>query len=287
MELASPDPYGRTRMASVGHAAPAENNGTPARSTPPPRPQQAATVTAPASPAAAAPQTAAIQGSPVAHLAISEGGLDPGLYRSTSANHAQGQQTGEVVPASRQPGVPLITDWGTSHVQTFLDQTLGMPEHTGVFRQAQIDGLILPFLNGPALSELGMTQHGQQRAFVAAVNKLTEVAEAARNAPAVGKGSALVRRWGAEQVSLWMRNVVGLPQYAPNWEAQFIDGTVLLCLDGACLQEMGVRSALHRALILAEIERLDRHDPDAEARDEGKQPGARIRYVRKSQSCMV
>ena len=149
-----------------------------------------------------------------------------------------------------------LSRWGTQHVVAWLCNELGLAEHGSTFRKAQIDGLCLSHLDGPALCELGVPAD-QQKLLLSATRTL---AAATTEPPVSGlsAGARRVRSWGTLEVSSWLNEVVGLPRYCPQWEASAIDGTVLLCLDRVSLEELGVASALHRSLLLAEVERLHR-----------------------------
>jgi hypothetical protein len=157
--------------------------------------------------------------------------------------------------ASREaaPAAAPLSQWSVQRVVAWLCSELGMAEHGSNFRKAQVDGLTLPHLDAAALGELGVTAPLQQRELLEAARAL------AAAEPAVSglvDGARRVRSWATQEVSRWLAEVVGLPRYCPAWEATAIDGTVLLCLDRSSLAELGVASALHRSLLLAEVERL-------------------------------
>ena len=153
------------------------------------------------------------------------------------------------VGASRAGPLP---EWRVQHVVAWLGGEMGMPEHGGTFGRAQIDGLTLPHLDVNALRELGVTAQSQQAQLLAAVRQLAAASrpQTAGLSPAARR----VRSWTTSQVCSWLEEVVGLPRYVQAWSAAAIDGTVLLCLDRPSLVELGVSSALHRSLLLAEAE---------------------------------
>lgn len=294
----APDPWGRTRMAFTGEGGgPEAETGAggiaaAARSAhaPPPRPSPYALL--PASPATGSSVSTTLPpqrrlerlATPMARLAA--------LNAADEARETEGQQpaTAAAVTAAgvadfpspalnasgggaNSQGRPLC-EWSVEEVEVWLGATLGMAEHRDHFRRAQVDGLTLPYLGLEALRELGVRSPAEQGMIRAAVRSLAAGGGGSGGGGvAIGgalarrgngdEAAAAVRRWGTSDVARWMSDVVGLPRLASSWQAACIDGTLLLCIDDQCLRSMGVSTALHRALILAEVERLDRYGPAA------------------------
>ena len=184
-----------------------------------------------------------------------------GRAEKTGAPRIGGDQTRPAVAADLATGLeaPPLSEWSVQDVVAWLNDEVGIADSAANFQRAQIDGLILPYLDGPALSDLGVTSPAQQRAVIAAVRALAAASsESVETGAGTGAGARRVRSWGTREVSRWLADVVGLPRYCQSWESAAIDGTVLCCLDRDSLAELGVGSALHRSLVLAEVQRLNR-----------------------------
>ena len=166
-----------------------------------------------------------------------------------------------------------IHTWSCADVTVWLREALGLPEAAASFEMFDVTGEMMHVLTDEDLErDLRVKLPLDRQLILICIRKRIQMEVKGKRARARGvmRGRKLAAKWAAGEpflhwdavdVAWWMREELGLQEYADAFEEADVDGELLAELTHDELEELGVLNDLDRTLILLHIQTMHIHLP--------------------------